>query len=72
MAQEELYRGYGIEGDGDFNWVYEREAVEIELRSGEKLRVYVKGVGRNWILAEDGRDKIVINKNAIAYIRVIR
>ena len=59
-------------GKGEFSWVYDKENVEIELRTGEKLRVYVRAVGRYWILAEDGRGRIVINKNAIAYIRPIK
>ena len=57
---------------GEYSWVYDKETVEIELRSGEKLRVYVRSVGRNWILAEDERGQIVINKSAIAYIRRLR
>ena len=56
----------------EFSWVYDNEYVEVVLRDGERLRVYVRGVGRYWILAEDGSNKIVINKAAIAYIKRLR
>ena len=57
---------------GEFANLYENAYVELALKSGDRFRVYVRSVGRDWVLVDDGTYKLIINKTAIAYIKIIR